>query len=54
MSLRMIAVIARSLAGEAPLRFTGTRYFRYKHAEISAGLVRAAYFGERDRRFRGT
>lgn len=31
--------IARSLAGEAPLRFTETRYFRAKHHEIPPRLV---------------
>ena len=31
--------IARSLHGQAPLRFTETRYFRYKHHEIPPRLV---------------
>lgn len=31
--------IARSLQGAAPMRFTETRYFRYKHHEIPLQLV---------------
>ncbi len=32
--------VARSLGGQAPLRFTETRYFRRKHHEIPARLVK--------------